>query len=89
MIKTQLTVKHEGGIHARPSALIAKKLEQYESSVTFTHENNTVDARSIMSLLSLCAYHKSDITIVINGKDEKQVLDMLITIFDNEFIEGF
>jgi len=89
MIKTQLIVVHKDGIHARPSALIAKKLEQYESSVTFTLENNTIDARSIMSLLSLCADHNSVITIVINGKDEQQVLDMLITIFENEFIEGF
>jgi phosphotransferase system HPr (HPr) family protein len=86
MIKTYLIVKHVNGIHARPSSLIVRKLE---SSVTFTCENTTVDARSILSLLSLSADHNAEIEVIIKGYDENQVLEMLTTIFENEFIEAF
>jgi phosphotransferase system HPr (HPr) family protein len=89
MIKAYLIVKHINGIHARPSSLIARKLEAFESLVTFTCESTTVDARSILSLLSLSADHNAEIEVVIKGRDENQVLEMLTTIFENEFIEAF
>jgi phosphocarrier protein len=89
MIKAYLIVKHVNGIHARPSSLIVRKLESFESSVTFMCENTTVDARSILSLLSLSADYNAEIEVIIKGHDENQVLEMLTTIFNNEFIEAF
>ena len=44
----QLTVLNKLGLHARPCALLAKTAGFFKSSITLTHNNHSVDAKSIL-----------------------------------------
>lgn len=46
----QLTVLNKLGLHARPCALLAKTAGFFKSSITLTHNNHSVDAKSILGL---------------------------------------
>ena len=49
----KVKVKNVLGLHARPAAIIAKLLQGLKSQVTISYRQETVNARSIMSILML------------------------------------
>ena len=49
----QLTVLNKLGLHARPCALLAKTAGFFKSSIALTHNNHSVDAKSILGLMTM------------------------------------
>ena len=45
MIEKILTVKNRAGIHARPAAIIAQTANKFESEITLTRDDATVQRR--------------------------------------------
>lgn len=83
----KVRVKNALGLHARPATVIARLLQNTKSSVLFTYRKETVNARSIMSILMLAATKNSLITVVVDGDDAKEIMDRLVQAFDAEFGE--
>lgn len=83
----KLKVKNPLGLHARPAAMIAKLLQGSKSQVTISYRHETVNARSIMSILMLAIKKNSLVTLTVEGDDAPETLDKLITAFDNQFGE--
>ncbi len=86
-LSQKVKIKNSLGLHARPATMVAKLLQLYRSSVTFTYRKETVNARSIMSLLMLAASKNSQITITAEGEDAEEVLGKLVEAFENKFGE--
>lgn len=84
---TTLTVKNELGLHIRPAAAIVKLVQKTKSRVYFSHKKETINAKSIMSILMLAAKKNASITITVDGKDAKIIMDKLIKYFDKGFGE--
>ncbi len=82
-----LKVKNDLGLHTRPATVIVKMLQSYRSSVTFTYKKETVNARSIMSLLMLAVRKNCSLKVTIEGEDALLVLQELVHIFENRFDE--
>ncbi len=74
-------------MHARPATIIAKLLQSVKSSVSFTYKNETVNAKSIMSILMLAARKNTLITVVTEGEDAKEVMTKIQEVFENKFGE--
>ncbi len=83
----QIKVKNRLGLHARPAGLIIKLLEKSASTVSFTYRDNTVDARSIMGLLTLGASRNAMITVEVDGEDAHETMLRLIEVFERQFGE--
>ncbi len=83
----KIKVKNNLGLHTRPAAAIVKLLQPRKSSVFFTYKDETINARSIMSILMLAAKKNSQITITIEGDDAESTMDHLVRAFDEEFGE--
>lgn len=81
-IVRQVKVKNELGLHIRPAATIVKMLQLSRSIVSFTCNNETINARSIMSILTLVAKKNTKITITVEGEDAKDTMKNLIEAFD-------
>ena len=86
LVKT-LRVKNNLGLHIRPAAGIVKILQSTKSNVTFTYKNETINAKSIMSILMLAARKNSCITITIDGNDAEIIMNKLSSFFDMRFGE--
>lgn len=86
-IQHKIQVQNEFGLHARPATQIAKLLETFKSSVSFTHNSKTVDAKQVMELLLLEAKKDAEIYIELDGDDAKYALKHLIDAFENQFQE--
>jgi phosphocarrier protein HPr len=83
----KVKVKNPLGLHTRPAAAIVKLLQPHKASVSFTYKNETINARSIMSILMLAAKKNTQITITVEGIDAETTMRHLVQAFDQEFGE--
>lgn len=77
MIVETMKVNLIDGLHARPAAEFVRIASQYSSSIIIEHNGISVNGKSIMGLLMLGLYPGSEIKIIINGEDEKEVYDAI------------
>ena len=83
----KVKVMNSLGLHARPATAIVKLLQETKSSVFFTFENETINAKSIMSILMLAAAKNSVIKVDIEGDDAEEVMNKLSLAFQQGFGE--
>ncbi len=86
-IVRKLKVKNSLGLHTRPAAAIVKLLQPRKSSVFFTYKSETINARSIMSILMLAAKKNALLVVTIEGDDAEETMNHLTAAFDMEFGE--
>jgi len=80
-------VKNDLGLHIRPAATIVKLLQTTKCKVFFTYKKETINAKSIMSILMLAAKKNSFITITIEGQEAKKLMKKLMDYFEKGFGE--
>ncbi|HRD55045.1 MAG TPA: HPr family phosphocarrier protein [Parachlamydiaceae bacterium] len=80
-------VKNSMGLHARPATTIVKLLQSSKSDVTFTYKKDTINAKSILSILMLAAKKNSTIKIDISGDDAEETMSKLVDGFNARFGE--
>ncbi len=86
-VSCKVKVKNAQGLHARPASVIVRILQESPSNVWFTCKKETVNARSIMSLLTLAAVKNSTVFIEVEGEDAEHILQKLQLAFDDKFGE--
>ena len=86
-VEVVVKVKNRLGLHIRPATVIVKMLQGVKSSVLFTLRGQTVNAKSIMSLLVLSAQKNAKISILVEGEDAPIVIEKLVNGFESEFGE--
>ena len=86
-IVRKIKVKNSLGLHTRPAATIVKLIQPRKSSVYFTHKNETINARSIMSILMLAARKNAMIEVTVEGEDAELTMQHLVGAFEMEFGE--
>ena len=75
------------GIHARPAAQIVKAASKYDCSLTLTVDGDSVNAKSIMGVMTLAACKGSIIEVTAEGDDENIALQSITEIIKNGFGE--
>lgn len=86
-LSQKVKIKNALGLHARPATVIARLLQKSKSKVFFTFHEETINARSIMSVLMLAANKNAQILVTIEGEDAQETMDSLVEAFNNQFGE--
>lgn len=86
-LKQKVKVCNDLGLHTRPAALIVKVLQNVKSNVFFTYKHETINAKSILSILMLAAKKTSTITITVEGEDAPEVMEEIVALFEDGFGE--
>jgi phosphocarrier protein len=86
---TEKTVKvlNRAGIHARPSALLVQVTKDFKSNIYIEKENNKVNAKSIMGIITLIAGFGTELKISAEGEDEEEAVAALVRLFESKFEE--
>lgn len=85
MIQFEVTVTVEGGLHARPAALLANHSAQSQSKITLTKGDKQVDGRSILGIMTLGVTLGDKLLISVEGEDEEKVALSLQQLFEQSF----
>jgi phosphocarrier protein HPr len=75
-------------LHARPAALFVQTANQYECEIDVIKDDNTVNGKSIMGIMTLAAEAGSMVTVQARGTDSVEALDALQKLFENNFGES-
>lgn len=87
MIEKILTVKNRAGIHARPAALIAQTANKFSCEITLEKDSTTVNAKSIMGVITMAAGYNTVLTLKTDGADEKEAAEAIYQLFESKFEE--
>ena len=80
-------VVNDLGLHARAAAKIAELARKAVSKVWVQVDEERVDARSILDILTLGCEKGSKLTIVINDRSDMETLNRIIELVQNGFGE--
>ena len=75
------------GLHARPAAKLVDCAARYTSEIRLTHQGQTIDAKSIMSVLMLAAPCGAILEVSLDGNDEQAAMESLEALFSTGFGE--
>ncbi len=87
VIEKILTVRNRAGIHARPAALIAQTANKYASEIIIERDTATVNAKSIMGVITMAAGYNTNLTLKVDGPDEKDASAAIVKLFESKFEE--
>ena len=82
-----VTVVNDLGLHARSAAKIAELARDATSNVWVQKNEERVDARSILDILTLACEKGSKLTIVINDKSDMETLNRIVELVRSGFGE--
>ena len=88
MIKKTVQVKNKFGLHARPAALIVTTASKFQSEFFISKDGVRVNGKSIMGVMMLAAEMGSELKLEVEGPDEEQAMDAIISVIDSKFGEN-
>ncbi|MNC14945.1 HPr-like protein Crh [compost metagenome] len=68
-IKENVVVNLEIGLHSRPAALFVQEASKYTSDINVIKGTTTIDAKSVLGVMSLSVKNGEEIVIEANGVD--------------------
>ena len=87
MIEKEVVVRNRAGIHARPAAAIVKTANKFNCELRFRNDNDEINAKSIMGIITLAAGYKTRLTIIAEGDDEVEAAEAVFQLFESKFEE--
>jgi len=75
------------GLHARAAAKLSHLANKFNSEVFLIYNEDRVNAKSLLGILTLAASIGNDITIEAEGKDELDAVDNIVDLFSRKFDE--
>lgn len=84
LLSQKITIKNPTGLHLRPAGNLCKEAMKFKSKVTFRYdEQNTANAKSVLSVLGACIKSGDEIELICEGEDEAEALEYLIQYIED------
>ncbi len=77
MKELELTIHNPSGLHARPAKVFVNTAKQFKCKIQLQHGAKKVNAKSMISILTLGVESGGQIRIVVDGPDEDEALAVL------------
>lgn len=74
MPQQTVLVQNVSGLHARPASTLVQLASKYASDVTLESKGKSINAKSILGVMSLAVKMGDEVTIVTKGTDEEKAL---------------
>ena len=87
MINRTIKIQNKLGLHARSASAFVRTVSAFASNVTVVNEYATANGKSIMSMMLLQASQGTQIELHVDGEDEKETLDAVVSLINDKFGE--
>lgn len=78
MASQTVIITDPAGMHARPASKVAHFAANYDEDIHFTYKLRTIDAKSIMGLMSLGVPKDAELTISATGDNAEEIVEAMI-----------
>lgn len=87
IVKREINIVNEYGLHARPAMQLVELSNSFQSSIEVSNGDLSVDAKSIMSVMRLAATKGTTLTVVCDGDDADAAADAVAALIEGGFGE--
>ena len=88
MIEKEITICNRLGLHARAAAKFVRAANNFKSKITLGKNARRIDGKSILGILMLAASQGTDLTLRVEGPDEREACQSLVSLIEDKFGEG-
>jgi len=88
MQQREVEIVNKLGLHARASAKLTQLAARYQSDVQMSRNGRKVNAKSIMGVMMLAAGKGAKVTIEVDGPDEGDAMNAIVSLIGDFFGEG-
>ena len=75
------------GLHARPAAEFVKTASRFRSEISVKKDEEFVNGKSILGVMTIAAEFGSELTIRAEGDDAEEAVTALVALVDRGFNE--
>ncbi len=83
MVSKNLTINIKSGLHARPAGVLSKAATQCACDVKLLVGQNEIQVKSILNIMVAAVKCGTEVTLVCDGKDEVESLEMLSELIES------
>ncbi len=83
MLQKDCIIKNKTGLHARPAAIFIKTANKFKCDIRLKKDDQEIDAKSIISLLTLGAGQGAKVTVTTGGEDEEPAMNELLQTLES------
>ena len=83
MQERKVIVKWRAGLHARRAVDLVNLSNKFKSKIIIKKGDIEADAKSILNLMTLEASYKTALSVIIQGRDEKEAIKAIVNLFNN------
>ena len=87
MIEKTITIINNAGLHTRPAATIVKIASKFQSEFFIFKDGLNINGKSIIGVMTLAAAKGSELNLIFDGEDEKEMSEAIIDYFNRGFNE--
>ncbi len=87
MIEEKVEIINKLGLHARAAAKLSHLANTFDSDIFIVFNEDKVNAKSLLGILTLAASVGNYISIIADGKDEKRAVKQIKGLFEKKFDE--
>ena len=67
--------------------MIVQTANEFECEIYLEKDNNSINAKSIMGIITLGAGYNSVVVVKTEGSDEEAAIEAIVKLFENRFEE--
>ena len=82
-LKTEVVVLNKHGLHLRFAGSLVALTSNFNSDITLSKGRRSVDAKSILDVISLSASQGTRLGVTVSGPDAQQALDATTAFFND------
>jgi len=83
VVSQKVTIKNPTGLDVRPTGVLCMEAMKYKSMITFKHNDDTANAKSVLSVLGACVKSGAELELFCDGEDEENALKALVAAIEN------
>jgi phosphocarrier protein HPr len=87
MPEATVTLQNATGLHARPAKIFARAAAGSAADVSVEKDGRRVNAKSVLSVLTLDCHQGDEILISVEGDDAEATLAELVALVESKFGE--
>ncbi|KLU63560.1 HPr-like protein Crh [Peptococcaceae bacterium CEB3] len=86
-MEKEVLVLNKAGLHARPASVFVQEAGRYQADILIEKDGRSVNAKSIIGVLSLGIPQNVKIKLIAKGLDENEALEALVRLIEGKFGE--
>lgn len=87
MIRREVQVNLDEGLHLRPLSMIADVARRAECDIRIYRDEKSIDARNMLELMTMNAVHGTPLVLEARGVGAEEVVAVLEQLFERNFAD--